>query len=252
MAMLMPRKSKKLINDNQIMETPIIFKIKKKIRRFLDWYAKRKMKEIDNGDLWSLLEEYKKKSNFSGVYYYKYFKLYTIITRKKFKEILECGSGISTVIIAYSLKKNGGGLVTSMEEHAGEYFERLSKIFPNELKEYVDFKSSPKVLDYYGLFCGVRYANVPERVYDFVFIDGPSTSSPVNGQVTFDFDLIFILSRPTIGQIHAFIDNRKSTVWVLKHVLGQDKVSYYNTSNLGYVEAVSKSDLKDIKQLISV
>lgn len=228
----------------------LLMKFNKKIRKFLDWYAWWRLQRMEEGELWRLLEDYKKKTHFSGVYYYKYLKLYTTIKTKKFKEILECGSGVSTVIIAFALKKNGGGRVTSMEEHTDEYYEQLLKIFPNELREFVDFHSSPKILDYYGLFCGVRYTKVPERVYDFVFIDGPSTGSPLNKQYTFDFDFIFVLLNFPIKEICALVDNRKSTVWVLRHILGDRKVRYHHISNLGYVKTISKKDLRESKQFV--
>lgn len=229
----------------------ILLKIKKRINRFLNRYAFFRLKSINNGELWSFLDAYRQKSHFGGTYYYKYLKLYRLMSRYKFKEILECGSGVSTVIIAYALRQNGGGRVTSMEQHSGEYFQGLLDIFPGELKSFVEFKTSPCFLDHYGFLRGVRYADVPERLYDFVFIDGPSTASPADGEPTFNFDFISVIRRPLMGKARALIDNRKSTVWALQQVFGKNNVKYRSTSALGYVKAVDKSDMKGMKNMVS-
>lgn len=229
----------------------ILLKIKKRINRFLNRYACFRLKTINNGELWSFLDAYRQKSHFSGTYYYKYLKLYQLISRHKFKEILECGSGVSTIIIAFALRHNGSGRVTSMEQHSGEYFQRLLDIFPREPESFVEFKTSSIFLDHYGFLRGVRYSEVPERPYDFVFIDGPSTASPTDGEPTFDFDFISVIRRPLMGKMRALIDNRKSTEWALRQIFGESNVKYHSTSSLGYVKAVDKSDMRGMKDMVN-
>ncbi len=136
-----------------------------------------------------------------------------------------------------------------MEEHE-EWFEMSRKLLPNKFAKYVDFRLSGIIEDQYSLFRGVRYEAIPDRAYDFVFVDGPKYISPVDGSATFDFDYIHLL-RSSGKPVGCLVDKRLSTVFVLQQLLGTDKVKYSTVTGLGYVKPCTKEDLGTLATSIS-
>jgi predicted O-methyltransferase YrrM len=207
-----------------------------------------------NTELWTALQDYLKKTESTGCGYVDYACLYQIIRKSKPIEVLECGTGVSTLIIAHALKENEKetgikGHVTSMEEHA-DWLEMSRRLLPPQYSKYVSFALSHTIEDRYSLFRGVRYAEIPDRAYDFVFVDGPKYESPLDGGVTFDFDFIHVL-RSAEKPVGCLIDKRLSTVFVLQQLLGTDKVRYSAIKGLGHVLPCTKSDLGNISTSIS-
>ncbi len=208
-----------------------------------------------NDRLWNVLQAYLKESKSTGCGYIDYACLYQTIRSQKPLETLECGTGVSTLIIAHALMENERetsrvGRVTSMEEHEG-WLDMSSKLLPNEYAKYVDFRLSRTVEDQYSLFRGVRYEEIPNRDYDFVFVDGPKYISPVDGAATFDFDYIHVL-RSAGRPVGCLVDKRLSTVFVLQQLLGRTKVKYSTVTGLGYVKPCTKDDLGTIATSISL
>lgn len=219
--------------------------IVKRVRRVLEFAMKRRL--MRRADLWDALSGYVAASGTTGCSYADYEALYRAIRRHRPKEVLECGTGASTVVIAEALRENerdgfGRGRVTSMEESEA-YAAEARRLLPVPLAPYVEIVVSPTVEDYWALFRGVRYRDIPERPYEFVFVDGPKTSSPVDGAKTFDFDLIHVL-KSADRPVRAIVDLRLSTVFALRHVLGERNVRFDRLRNLGFVGPVTKRDLK--------
>ena len=207
-----------------------------------------------NTELWTAVQDYLKKTESTGCGYIDYACLYETIRKNRPVEILECGTGVSTLIIAHALRENEketgiAGHVTSMEEHA-KWLEMSAQLLPSQYGKYVSFKLSHTVEDRYSLFRGVRYADIPNKAYDFVFIDGPKYESPLDGGATFDFDFIHVL-RNAEKPVGCLIDKRLSTVFVLQQLLGTDKVKYSAIMGLGFVQPSTKSDLGTISTSIS-
>jgi len=180
--------------------------------------------------------------------------LYNYVRQHKPKEILECGTGVSTIPMAFALMENERdfnycGRITSMEEHE-EWYNIAQTQLPFELKKYVEIILSPKVEDYYYLFRGVKYKQVPDRKYDFVFVDGPTTSSPIDGQKTFDFDFINVVRRSS-EPVFGIIDCRKSTAYVLNKILG-GKVRVDYVRNMSYIGQCTKHDLLSTNEFIGL
>ena len=75
-----------------------------------------------NGPLWELMREASAGTAVTGASYSYYLTLYEQVRAIRPREILECGAGISTGVLAYALMENaredGGapGRVTSMED----------------------------------------------------------------------------------------------------------------------------------------
>jgi hypothetical protein len=195
-----------------------------------------------------------KKTESTGCGYIDYACLYETIRKSRPVEILECGTGVSTLIIAHALRENEKetgitGHVTSMEEHA-EWLEMSKRLLPPQYTKYVSFELSYTIEDRYSLFRGVRYADIPNKAYDFVFVDGPKYESPLDGGATFDFDFIHVL-RNAEKPVGCLIDKRLSTVFVMQQLLGTDKVSYSAIAGLGHVQPCTKNDLGTIATSIS-
>jgi hypothetical protein len=136
-----------------------------------------------------------------------------------------------------------------MEEHEG-WLDLSRKLLPTEYSKYVDFRLSGTIEDRYSLFRGVRYEYIPDRGYDFVFVDGPKYVSPVDGAATFDFYYIHVLRNSDIP-VGCLIDKRLSTVFVLQQLLGADKVKYATVTGLCYVKPCTKDDLGTVTSSIS-
>ncbi|MBI2047578.1 MAG: hypothetical protein HYT27_00405 [Parcubacteria group bacterium] len=100
------------------------------------------------------------------------------------------------------------------------------------------------------LFRGVGYKNIPKRPYEFVFIDGPSTTAPSDGHKTFNFDFIHVVSdseRPVFG----ILDLRLSTHYVLREIFGSEKVRFNPYRSLGFIGPCSKKDLHTTAEIIN-
>ncbi len=214
-----------------------------------------KRKLMKNKGLWGVLTRYTEKSSSTGCSYSDYWALYNYIRKNKPLEILECSTGVSTMVMAYALMENEEettktGRLTSIEE-SEEWYKESVKIFPYILEKYTDIIHSPKVEDTYQIFRGVKYKEVPKRLYDFVFIDGPTTTIPSDDNIkTFDFDFINVVKRSR-KPVSAIIDCRKSTYHVMKQVFGSNKTNFDNIRNLGYVGPCTKNDLLTTNQITS-
>jgi hypothetical protein len=218
------------------------------MRRRVNAAAERRLRA--NETLWSLLEAYLAKTESTGCEFSNYDALYREIRQRKPREVLECGTGVSTVVIAQALRENARdhgirGRVTSMED-LERWFEMAGRLLPHELKDFVDLRLSPKVEDGYSIFRGVRYASVPDRRYEFAFIDGPGTMAS-DGTRCFDFDFIHLV-RHADHPVTGIVDARLTTCYVLQQVFGADNVRFNVYEALGYVGPVTRRDMRDVRR----
>lgn len=211
-------------------------------------FEKKSMFQIRKNDgLWKELNNYLVKSKSTGCQYSDYWEMYSYVRNKKPKEILECGTGVSTVVMAYALieneKEGYKGRITSMES-IEKYYKMAQQLLPDHMTSYVDLICSPVVEDCYSLFRGVRYRDVPmDREYDFVFVDGPDYVAPSDSTITFDFDYFHIVKN-SHNHVYAIIDKRISTCYVFQKIFGVGKVRYDPIKNLGFAGPCSKNDIK--------
>ncbi len=197
--------------------------------------------------VWRLLEAYKERSNSTGCQYADYWCLYETVRRLKPVEVLECGTGISTLILAAALARNakdGGprGRLTSLED-IDQWYQLSKSLLPDELAPYVDFVLRPRCEYTWSMFRGVGYKDVPERPYTLVFIDGPGISAPSDGAKTFDFDYINVVRRSAVPVL-GIIDARYSTCYAFQKILGADKVRFDPIKGLGFVGPCTKDDVR--------
>lgn len=222
------------------------------VKALADYHENRARQKIAAiPELYTLLQTYIGASGSTGCEWRDYWALYTYVRTHKPKEILECGTGVSTVVLAYALAENeseGGapGRITSMEE-LPEYYELAKQLFPQKFVRYVDLRLSPAVQDTYLFFTGVRYRDIPERQYDFVFVDGPNYT--VDRIALFDLDYLYVLARSQTP-VGAMVDTRTSTCWVF-HTLLPHKFRYNYVKKIGYVEPAVARDLPDTLHVVA-
>ena len=218
-------------------------KIERSVRTALNAWARRKLSR--EGNLLSYIERYIDTTHWTSRYYYKWWRIFSYVRTEKPVQILELGSGISSLIMTLALQMNEAeghpkGAITSLEENSGEYFENLLESIPADLRTYITFVHSRKIEKTWGMFHGVCYEHVPDKAYDFIFIDGPTTTLG-SGDHGFDGDVLNILAS-TDQELTVMIDNRKSTCAVLRILFGM-KIQFHRFGNIGFGR-ISKKDMR--------
>lgn len=180
-----------------------------------------------------------------------FLTLYQHVRTYRPKEILELGTGVSSVVMAHAMLANATeghdlGRITSMEED--EHWHRTAvENLPESMTGIVDIIHSPKIDGYYKMFRGVRYTEIPDRPYDFVFSDGPERHSLVNGDKLFDLDLILVVLRSD-RPVRAIVDNHYLTFYVLQKVFGLKHARYSVSHRLMFVGPVNKYDARYLRK----
>lgn len=204
-----------------------------------------------NATLWRLIEAAASGNEVTGASYSDYLTLYECVRRFTPVEILECGTGISTSVLAQALRENeaeGGkrGRVTSMEEDE-TWWRNARERLPAELQPYVEIVHSPKIDGFYQCFRGVQYESVPDRPYDFVFSDGPERHSPINGDKLFNLDFIQVVRRSE-RPVRGVVDNHYLTFYVLQKVFGLEHARFDIDRKLLFVGPVTKRDVRRLRK----
>lgn len=211
--------------------------------------AEQRLKSMPR--LWQQMTQAAAGTAVTGASYSDYLTLYEQVRFYKPREVLECGAGISTAVLAQALVENSEeghapGRVTSMEEDeawAATARERL----PDALVPLVDIVHSPKIDGYYKCFRGVQYMELPQRAYDFVFSDGPERHSPVNNDKLFNLDLIHAVRRSD-ASVRAVVDNHYLTFYVLQKVFGPELARYSVSHKLMFVGPVTRRDVRHLRK----
>jgi predicted O-methyltransferase YrrM len=97
--------------------------------------------------------------------------------KAKPRNILECSSGVSTIVLAQCAKLNGCGHVISLE-HDSQYAEMTRKqLIEFQLQEFATVIDAPLVdvaVDG-DLYKWYSLAHLPESKFELLVIDGPPT-----------------------------------------------------------------------------
>ena len=210
-----------------------------------DRQAQKKLKK--NVKLYQTITDYINLSESTGCSYYDYWILYNYVRKNRPAEILECGTGVSTIVMACALlenkqRENVSGRITSMED-VDFWYQKAKNLIPDKLRPYVNMIHSPKAEYCHSIFRGVGYQDIPLRAYDFVFVDGPETTAPSDNTLTFDFDLINVVKN-TEHSLFAIVDKRAATSYVYQKLFGTDKVRFDARCDLCFVGPITKMDLK--------
>ncbi len=221
--------------------------MKDKVLWVLRWKEERQSrKKLCSQPFWPSIRDRLQGVKFLGCSFMDYWFLYHIVRRLKPKEVLECGTGISTWFLAAALVQNEKegdehGRLTSMEDRE-EWYKTAVELLPVEFRSTVEIVYSPKSEYTWSIFRGVGYKEVPERAYTLVFVDGPEDSAPSDGAKSFDFDYINVVRRSEVPVL-GIIDGRLSTCYVLQKVFGTKKVKYDLVRDTALVGPCSKVDL---------
>jgi len=203
-------------------------------------------------ELWELMTRAAAGTAITGASYSDYLTLYEQVRTRRPREILECGTGITTVVLAYALMENAAedrtapGRVTSMEDDR-EWYDVACARLPDEVADVVDMVHSPKKDGFYKCFRGVQYEEVPDRPYDFVFSDGPDRHSPVNGDKLFNLDFIHVVVRSK-APVFGVVDNHYLTFYILQKVFGVGLARYSVSHKLMFVGPVTRDDVRFLKK----
>lgn len=222
------------------------------LNRLVAYYEKRAAAEVARmPKIAAAIAKYRATSDVTGVSQSDYLTLYREVRKYKPREILELGTGVSTVVLAHALLDNAAegaplGRITSMEEDIGWYNKAAASI-PSELAPLIDLVHSPKIDGTYKIFRGVQYAEIPDRPYDYVFSDGPERHSLVNGDKLFDLDLIQVVRRSD-RPIRAAVDDHYLTFYVLQKVFGTELAWYSPVGLLMHVGPVTRNDLRHLRK----
>lgn len=208
------------------------------MRRLRDHHAESELRRHD--ELWAFLIQMRAASKSTGADWSDYWMLYRAIVDHKFHCVLECGSGITTCVIAVALKEvkreTGRDVVCiSMEEHPG-YYQDVIKAFPKELADVVQFHCSDRVESNYDGLRGCHYKDVPDMPYQFVFIDGPTPRRAPGSTKCFNADYINMLARCD-GELAGMIDQRIFTLWAYQALLPEADLTYDVTRRLTHIKA---------------
>jgi hypothetical protein len=208
------------------------------LRDFPQYFARRNV--LRHMELAELIS---RNSPSTGANYFDYWLLYSHIRKTKVKEVLELGPGLTTLVIALALHENGGGRVTAMED-LKQYYDALDAIIPAHLRPYIDLHLSPSRQVHYGPFRGKAYESIPDRDYEFVWVDGPN----YDRETEFDADIIQIVAKRE-KPITAFVDSRVGSCFIYSLVFGK-KFKYDYIRRIGKLTA-SRHDMKSYKQIFT-
>ena len=129
--------------------------------RYNIWHL-AKATSMDTTNLWSV---------------YRFIHLFRLITKLKPKIVMEFGLGVSSVIIAETLKLNHqrygikGKLIS--HEQSQKYYDKFNPKFPSSLREYAELNLTPVRLEWFGPYRGIYYdIDDYPKVVDLIYVDG--------------------------------------------------------------------------------
>ena len=187
-----------------------------------------------------------------------YALLHSYIRCNRPKYVLECGTGVTTWVMADALRKNWEEsgkrdekpMLVSMEDQL-TWFEKAEAALPDQFRSFVSLTKAERVYDHYCYAFGVRYDTVPEYPYELMWVDGPTArymDKPFDWQEK-DFehvclmDLVRIVQRQT-QPMTVMIDNLKRSQIIYASLFGPEKIKCYpHYANIGVMRQVTSEDL---------
>ena len=212
--------------------------------------SKEKLQDIDSGKLYKLISELIKKSGSTGCEYSDYYVLYNSLIKLKPKIILECGSGISSIVIAYYISKmencNDYKFISCDESLI--YHEQIKNIFPKEYLQYTDFKYFERGEGDINGVRGSYYNSLPNLNYDFIFIDGPAfrLNDEKPNPKCYNADLIKIIMGNKDLLVNGLSDQRILNYIIYKKMMPNAEIRYDVVTKLTYLNNISASQLTKI------
>jgi len=232
------------------MVNPVLSNVGSLLRRLqekrLEKFAVRYLKRHN---LLEPLNKLRKQSKSTGLSFIDYACLYRFVSDYRPRYLLECGTGISTHIIARAMYEHcydhyeGDIKLISMESEK-EWYNEAIKLYPHEFSNFLEIVFSPVDYHQYSFVRGTVYRDVPDYPYDSVFIDGPDTQ----GMCNMDFVKLVESSE---SPIYGIIDGRRRTALAYSYIFGGKKIVYYRFG-FSYLGPFSKRDLLSKTNLMEV
>lgn len=176
------------------------------------------------------IEDYSRKSDTTGTKYPTLWRAVSIILAERPATILECGTGLSTIVLGAAVKQlrarfpDYRGRIVSMES-VEVWYDIARQNLPEKYADVVELVLGPRQKDEFLFFRGYRHSNIPSLDYDFVFLDGPDYSDEQGG--AFCSDVFHVVETSAAPVIRGVIDTRVSSVYVMQKVFGTRSVRYY-------------------------
>jgi hypothetical protein len=176
------------------------------------------------------LISYSKGSNTTGTQPITLYLAVRDILKYRPKNILECGTGASTVVLALAVRKlknddpTYDGKIISMES-VEEWYNVAVRNLPDKFHDIVTIVHGPRKKYEISMFRGYIHSNIPEDNYDFVFLDGPSFEDDFG--TAFCADAISVSEMKQDGILRGVVDGRASSAFVMQLIYGSKSVRYY-------------------------
>lgn len=119
-------------------------------------------------------------------------RLHAIVQIRKCLTVLELGSGVSTRVLAHSLKLNHNNFKDKIElvrrqnpfklfsVDAEEEYAQITENSLGDLGKYVEMHVIPGIQSTFGSYACGRYQKMPSVCPDLIYIDGPSPYSYIH------------------------------------------------------------------------
>ena len=206
---------------------------------------------MERPELRSLIQRMRKTSDSHGVSDTDFVALYLAVRKLKPKVVLECGTGMSTHIIAQAMLDEFGPNIENLRlvsmEHIKKWRDHNDSLLPARFRDFVEIVHSPAVTYFHSIFRGSAYEQIPDHPYEFVFIDGPAALDE-DGSLTVGLDFVcnmdFVrLILHSENPVWGIVDGRKLTVLAYHFLFGPNKVVHYPGWNLSVIRGVTKEDI---------
>lgn len=152
--------------------------------------------------------------------HYKLWELKQYLHTYQPDNILECGSGSSTLIFAEYVNLNNKKLTTYDESI--QWLEHTKYLLGSSFSSKIEMRHADRVLGFDGEITTVNYDIEPSEEYDFVMVDGPSQRiNSIRRKDSVNADILRLRYLPKI----ILVDGRESTFKYLSEKLSSKYIS---------------------------
>lgn len=176
-----------------------------------------------------IFDDYKAKTNSTGTKFPTLYRAVKIIQKHRPEILLESGTGLSTIVLAETLRQLKARdstyhpRIISMES-IEKWHGMAVELLPDQYRSFVEIRLGPREKYEYSIFRGYCHTNIPNLDYDFVFLDGPSYSDPKGATSCLDAIKVRLSSRT--NRIRTVVDTRVSSVFVMQCIFGGSVLKY--------------------------